>query len=113
MRKSGLVDTCSRCETCARTRRVAKQRVKPDVHGLAGVARDGDAPGDGRARDAEVPQPAAHPAQHLVAPRSRLHKVGVALYQLLRARSVALRLQLNTAGCLVSAPVGFQDLQCS
>ena len=67
-----------------RTGRVAEQRVEPDVDGLPGVARDGDAPRDGRARDAEVAHARPHPAQHLVAPRGRLHKARVALQQLLR-----------------------------
>ena len=66
-----------------RTGRVAEERVEPDVDGLPGVARDGDAPRDGRARDAEVAQALAHPAQHLVAPRGRLHKLWIALQQLL------------------------------
>ena len=110
MRDGVQCHTRCRSGTRARTRRVAEQRVKPDVHGLAGVARDGDAPRDGRARDAEVAQPAAHPAEHLVAPRGRLHKLGVALYQLLRTRPVLVR-RLLTTGLLISGSMSLNNQQ--
>ena len=46
---------------------VVGQRVEPDIHDVVVIARHRHAPVEGGARDGQVPQPALHKADHLIA----------------------------------------------
>src|SRR5207302_11023514 len=62
---------------------VVDQRIAPDVDDVLVVAGEGNAPFDGRARDAEVLQAGPEPPEALVATRRWLDEIGVLVAVLL------------------------------
>ncbi len=67
---------------------VVEQGVEPDVHHLALVEGQRDAPGEGLAADALVGEPLPDEADHLVAAHLRLDELGVGLDVLQQAVGV-------------------------
>ena len=61
-------------------RDVVVQRIQPDIHHVPRRARHRNAPGEAGAADRQVPQPAAHEAQHLVAAAGGRMKSGSSSY---------------------------------
>src|SRR6202008_3158126 len=62
--------------------KVGRERIEPDVKDVRLLTRNGDAPANRGARDAEVFQPTFDEADDFVAPRFRLNEIGVLLIKI-------------------------------